>query len=106
MNREVILPSPSWIRKPEELTRDSVPIGTNKLGRKLVCIQYPGIVNNLSKALTTLGGLEDINTVSFFYLKKKSKNTNCIIFVCLKYDLLWSEVYQYTIHFLLYSTKH
>lgn len=62
MNRDMILPSPSWVRKPEDLTRDSVPIGTSRLSRKLICIEYPGIVNNLSKALNTLGGLDDINT--------------------------------------------
>lgn len=62
----MILPSPSWVRKPEDLTRDSVPIGTSRLSRKLICIEYPGIVNNLSKALNTLGGLDDINTVNKF----------------------------------------
>lgn len=62
MDREVILPSSLWVRKPEDLPRDSVPIDTSKLDRKMVCISYPGIVNNLSKALDTLGGLDDINT--------------------------------------------
>lgn len=32
--------------------------------RKLVCIQYPGVVNNVDKMLETLGGLPVLESVS------------------------------------------
>lgn len=31
--------------------------------RKLVCIEYPGIVQNVDKALQTLGGMATVETV-------------------------------------------
>lgn len=32
--------------------------------RKLVCIQYPGKVENVDKMIETLGGMDNIETVS------------------------------------------
>ncbi|CAI9738629.1 Hypothetical predicted protein [Octopus vulgaris] len=43
------------------LPNESVPINTDKLTRKVVCIEYPGIIKNVSRAMETLGGLEEIN---------------------------------------------
>ncbi|GAB1606986.1 general transcription factor 3C polypeptide 5-like [Argonauta hians] len=43
------------------LPNESVPIHTNRLNRKIVCIEYPGIVKNVSRAMETLGGLDEIN---------------------------------------------
>lgn len=34
--------------------------------RKFVCIQYPGIVQNVDRMIETLGGIENIETVSKF----------------------------------------
>lgn len=34
--------------------------------RRLFCIEYPGRVNNVNKALTTLGGIDMIGTVRVF----------------------------------------
>lgn len=40
------------------------------LNKSLVCIEYPGIVQNVDKMLDTLGGIRQLSMV--FILKKKS----------------------------------
>lgn len=36
---------------------------TEKLSTRLMCVQYPGIVNNVEAAIKTLGGINQISAV-------------------------------------------
>lgn len=56
--------------------------------RKLVCIQYPGKVENVDKMLQTLGGMDNIETVSIFvegynynFLPNLQFDTCCSLFL-------------------------
>ncbi|XP_022911689.1 general transcription factor 3C polypeptide 5 [Onthophagus taurus] len=46
-----------------DLPSSSAPTKENNFTRKLVCINYPGIVENVDKMLDTLGGLTEIENV-------------------------------------------
>lgn len=41
---------------------ERLPLNFNTQTKRLVCIEYPGYVNDISKALKTLGGEGQINT--------------------------------------------
>lgn len=44
-----------------------VPEEKIKISRKLICVTYPGVVNNVDKMLKMLGGLEQLEMVFFFF---------------------------------------
>ena len=41
---------------------ERLPIKFNTQSHRLVCIEYPGYINDISKALKTLGGERQLNT--------------------------------------------
>lgn len=43
---------------------DKVCSAVIKKDRKFVCIDYPGVIRNVDKAVATLGGLQDLTEVS------------------------------------------
>lgn len=43
---------------------ESTRCNNSNFSQKLVCVNYPGIVNNVDEAITTLGGMSMIETVS------------------------------------------
>ena len=43
---------------------ESTRYNNSNFSQKLVCVNYPAIVNNVDKAVTTLGGMSMIETVS------------------------------------------
>ena len=41
---------------------ERLPLKFNTQSKRLICIEYPGYINDISKALKTLGGEEQINS--------------------------------------------
>lgn len=42
-----------------------VDINPENFSKKLMCIEYPGMVKNVDKMINTLGGLDNIGIVSY-----------------------------------------
>lgn len=70
--------------------------------RKLVCVQYPAIVNNVERSLTTLGGmsgLETVNCVIFFIVFSTTHLLGCrVYFKKARITLSPKKYIQQTLH--------
>lgn len=46
-----------------DVNGEEKPTDNGLTGQNFVCLQYPGVVENIQKAFETVGGLEDLSQV-------------------------------------------